>query len=216
VPIDELAVLLELLHVAPSRFTSIDARMQIRYDLRVLSDAARARSPLGPIHEVDAGNRVLGRTDRVSFISNATYRVESESLGSKFLHIKDGERASSPNPVEIAAGGRYEEVAFLDASASYRQVMWDPNMLIPGMWFEPLGRQLVANRDGLKVRAQRRQTSHDYIVVWPWADAYDLVVDLERGVLLRLGCLFQGKEAIVDEVTEITFDRSLPQELFAI
>jgi len=213
---DELATLLELLHLARGRFTSIEARMQIRYDLRVLRNASRTGSPLGPAPDVTAGIQVAGRTDHVSFISNAKYRVQSESLGPRFLHIKDGERASMPDPVEISASGIYEQVAFMDAPALYRQVMWDPNMLIPEMWFEPLGRLVVANREGLKVRARPRRTSHDYIVVPPWADAYEMVVDLERGVLLRFGCWFQGREGVADEVIEITFDRSLPEELFAV
>jgi hypothetical protein len=213
---DELAALLELLHVARSRFTSIEARMRISYDLRVLRNASRTGSPLGPVPDVTAGTRVAGRTDHVSFISDAKYRVQSESLGPGFLHIKDGERTSSPDPVEVSATGIYEQVAFMNAADSYRQMMWDPNLLIPEMWFEPLGRQVIANREGLKVRARPRWTSHDYIVVSPWADAYELVVDLERGVLLRFGCWFQGEEGIADEVMEITFDRSLPEELFAI
>lgn len=190
--------------------------MRIRYDLRVLRDAARARQTLGPDADVAAGTQVAGRIDQVLFFSNTRYRVQSESLGPRFLHIKDGERDSRPDPVEISASGIYEQVAFMDAPALYRQVMWDPNMLIPEMWFEPLGRQIVANREGLKVRARPRWTSHDYIVVPPWADAYELVVDLERGVLLRFGCWFQGHEGIADEVIDITFDRSLPEDLFTI
>lgn len=47
------------------------------------------------------------------------------------------------------------------------------------------------------------------------ADGYRVLVDLERGVLLRVACIFRGREFVVREVTHLVLDRPIPREVFA-
>jgi hypothetical protein len=88
----------------------------------------------------------------------------------------------------------------------WQQCAFDPNVLIPELWLEPLDETVVAGRRGIRVRGRRRPASHDYFVLPGSADEWELVVDLERGILLRLAAVAEGTPTIVYEITEIVFD----------
>lgn len=91
--------------------------------------------------------------------------------------------------------------------SEWQQCAFDPNVVIPELWLEPVGPTVVAGRDGITVRARPRPTTHDYFVLPMSAEAYELVVDIERGILLRLACIVDGEETLVYEITSIDFDR---------
>jgi hypothetical protein len=151
--------------------------------------------------------------DHVRFQSPTRWRVDAESgPGAGLVNIHDGEQTFRNFRFEDLGGG-YGRGVYLGGPQTYRQVMWEPNMLIPEMWLEPRETERVAGRDGVRVRAQPRQTSHDYIVLWPRADRYELVVDLERGVLLQLSMFVRGREAMSDELLSVRFDEPLIDEL---
>ena len=80
-------------------------------------------------------------------------------------------------------------------------------------WLEPYETEHVADCEGVRIGARPRPTSHDYIVLWPRADRYEPVVDLERGILLRLSSLVRGREAMSDELLAVRFDEPLTEEL---
>jgi hypothetical protein len=92
----------------------------------------------------------------------------------------------------------------------------DPSTLIGGLRFEPLGRAHVAGRDGLRVRAVPRETGdpHLDLHLLHAGDEHELVVDGERGVLLRVGSRFRAEDAYVVELVEVSFDEELSDELF--
>jgi len=83
----------------------------------------------------------------------------------------------------------------------WRQCMFE-------LWLEPIDEVTVAGRLGVRLRGRRRPTTHDYYVLPMPTEHCELVVDLERGILLRLACLEGGHEALALEVLEIEFDRS--------
>jgi outer membrane lipoprotein-sorting protein len=64
------------------------------------------------------------------------------------------------------------------------------------------------------VRAKRRsaERGHDF---GPLADELDLIVDRERGVLLRVAVVVVDDEELsAIEITEVTFDEAVPGEIF--
>lgn len=71
-----------------------------------------------------------------------------------------------------------------------------------------------AGRDALRVRGVPRDPQTP--VIWPGADEYRLIVDVERGVLLHLGAAVNGRTIAIDEFEEILFDRPLPAGTFAL
>jgi hypothetical protein len=78
------------------------------------------------------------------------------------------------------------------------------------------GRETYRGRPAIRVRAradwQRREQ-------WlgenlPPADDYELLVDHERGVILRVMARFDGREFSVGEMLDVAFDEDIPLELF--
>jgi hypothetical protein len=88
----------------------------------------------------------------------------------------------------------------------WQQCAFDPNVIIPELWLEPLEEVTVAGRSGVRVRGSRRGTSHDYMVLPTQSDEWELVVDLERGILLRLAAVKDGVESHVFQIMEIVFN----------
>jgi hypothetical protein len=52
--------------------------------------------------------------------------------------------------------------------------------------------------------------------IWPGADEYRLVIDVERGVLLHLSAAVNGRVIAVDEFDEILFDTPPPADTFTL
>lgn len=63
------------------------------------------------------------------------------------------------------------------------------------------------------MQAKRRSAEggHDF---GPLADELDLIVDRERGVLLRVAVVVDGEELSAIEMTEVAFDEAVPAEMF--
>jgi hypothetical protein len=205
----KLEEVLELMHLARRRYTTIEARIRRRF-VPGLVEAPQPNEVGAPKDEhVEA-------VDHVWFESPARWRVDAESgPGAGLVNIHDGDQAFRNFRFEDLGEG-YGRGAYLGEPQTYRQVMWEPNMLIPEMWLESHDMEPVAGREGIRVRAQPRPTSHDYIVLWPRADRYELVVDLERGILVRLSLFVRDREAVSDEVLAVRFDEPLTEEVMRV
>jgi hypothetical protein len=110
-----------------------------------------------------------------------------------------------------------------DTAAAYGDPLWrsllDPADWIPALWFEPRGDTEAIGRAAVLVAATTREQS------WPaqfpfalqqteGADAYELVVDSERGVVLRVAALLEGEVFWASEFEELAFDEDLADGLF--
>lgn len=99
-----------------------------------------------------------------------------------------------------------------------------PELLQPVVWLawvtlEPTGSAEVAGREAVLVRARPRRLRDDdgeYGVprLAPGADAHELAVDAERGVVLRIASFIDDAPFVVTEVERIAFDERLPPETF--
>jgi hypothetical protein len=204
----KLEDVLELMHLARRRYTTIEASVRRRFEPGLIeahrsNDAGSATPVQGRVEAVD----------HVWFESPTTWRVDAESgPGAGLVNIHDGDHALRNFRLEDLGEG-YGRGVYLGGPQTYRQVMWEPNMLVPEMRLEPSETERVAGREGVRVRARPRPTTHDYVVLWPRADRYELVVDIERGILLRLSLFVGGREAMSDEVLAVRFDEPLTKEL---
>jgi hypothetical protein len=158
-----------------------------------------------------------GRTEAVDhlwFASPSDWLVEAESgPGAGLIVGQHDERPIRNFRIEDVGQGSIERAVYLGGPPVFREVMWEPNLLIPEMWLEPDGAQRIGGRDAIAVRGLPRPTSNDFLTVMP-ADEYDLAVDLERGVLLQYGLRYAGRVGVLDEVLDIQFDRSLAETVF--
>jgi hypothetical protein len=116
--------------------------------------------------------------------------------------VEEGELRVMGSTADRVVGGLRPDIELVH----WRQCMFDPNVTIPELWLEPIDEVAVAGRRGVRLHARRRPTTHDYYVLPRITEDYELVVDAERGILLRLECIRDGRVVLGLEVLEIEFD----------
>jgi len=98
------------------------------------------------------------------------------------------------------------------------EVMLEPAGIIPAFDFEIGGDELQAGRPAVRVRASRRQLPDRFAHFLPGlpvgSDDCELVVDTERGTLLRVVGLFDGETAVDIQIVEIAYDVPIAPETF--
>ncbi len=205
----EVESLFELLHLARRRYRTVEARILRRIDADIVAEDRRRRGwpPPGSVGRTEA-------VDHLWFASPNDWLVEAESgPGAGLIVGQHGERSIRNFRIEDIGHESIERSVYVGGPPVFREVMWEPNLLIPETWLEPHGEQRIAERDAITVRGLPRPTSNDFLTVVP-ADGYDLVVDLERGVLLRYGLRYAGDFGVLEEVLDIEFDRALSETVF--
>jgi hypothetical protein len=80
--------------------------------------------------------------------------------------------------------------------------------------FRILGRTMHAGRHAIRVEARPSPRAEVFPESGPGAWPQELLVDAERGVLLRSAGLLDGEPFAVSEVLSVAFDETLPDELF--
>lgn len=91
----------------------------------------------------------------------------------------------------------------------------DPWLLVSDLDLEVCGSGAYLGREAIEARASVREERVPYRSrVMSGADEFELAVDLERGVLLRLAALLEGVAFEIKELTELVFDEDLDPELF--
>ncbi len=91
---------------------------------------------------------------------------------------------------------------------------FDPAPLIPAISsVEVLERTIHAGREAIRVLALARETRYPH-APWHGADHYELLVDAERGILLRSNALMDGQAFAGDEIVSVTFDEPAPDDTF--
>ena len=94
----------------------------------------------------------------------------------------------------------------------------DPAALIPAYGFTLLGPATQAGRAGIRLLARGREEEDRprLTPLMPGADEYELVLDAERGLVLRMSARLDGREFRRKEVVEIAFDEELADETFRL
>jgi len=112
---------------------------------------------------------------------------------------------------ERAADGNGGEGTFGD------EVIFEPAAMLAELSLEPLERTVAAGREAIHVRATPRAGESEWSGFWgftPGADEYDLLIDAERGVLLRVEARLENEPVGITELLEVAFDEELPEEIF--
>ena len=97
---------------------------------------------------------------------------------------------------------------------AFRQAL-DPSGLIGVLEIDGID----VEGDRLRVQARPRDdlegaSAHFQLRLAVGADAYELLVDRERGTVLRLAAYLDGEEIVVTEVEEVAFDEDFPESTF--
>lgn len=114
--------------------------------------------------------------------------------------------------------GALEQEADPDDDRGEADALLHPERLLPSVDIEVVGPTSVAGRQGVRLRARRRRAPRRPLFgplgPVPGADEYDLVVDKERGILLRTEASIDGEPFAISEIVEIAFDESFAPETF--
>jgi outer membrane lipoprotein-sorting protein len=98
---------------------------------------------------------------------------------------------------------RLEQIPLVDAS-----------YLAGGWELAVLDERMHAGRNAVRVRATRIGAA-SRLGVWNYIDQYEILVDAERGILLRYAGIVDGEEAGVMSVRSVRFDEPIPDEVFS-
>ncbi len=97
----------------------------------------------------------------------------------------------------------------------------DPSHLIPALELEAAGEAEAAGRGAVRVRGRLRDTIRQLNQPDPYllargAEAYELLVDQERGIVLRASSFLAGTPIQVVELTSLEFDTAIPEGTFRL
>jgi outer membrane lipoprotein-sorting protein len=148
---------------------------------------------------------------RVWFEKPSRRREEVEGPSPR-VSLTDGEKSWSYMP----EWGAVEHEAVGDEGSGEGLFLFSPARLLAAVEFEALDETQFAGRRVIRVRARPRDGRHHELHFGhaPGADEYELLVDAERGVLLRVAAYLDGDEFAITEVKEIAFDEELDPQIF--
>ena len=148
-------------------------------------------------------------TSRV-WVEGARYRAETEQQGHASVTVSDGEQVWHWNPSMGAV------VHDAGNSTSGWDVILDPRELLAAGDLEPAGHREVIGRDALVVegRVPAGEPFRPFDSLRLGTTDFELLVDAERGVVLRTEARLDGRPFHVRELLEVAFDEPLPDETF--
>jgi len=224
----ELGDLLELLHTSDRRWRTFRGaghewrhverlmeafERQAARETAVTRNGGRAEGP-EPVEQEERWALWVGPEPKV----RAEFAVGDETItavldGDRWWHWSpsDGARTNAADPQDRSSHGTGPGASLLDTAA-----------LLPALALEITGRVEFAERPAIAVRATPLPSERDLYVpsglhgIGSGADEYELLVDAERGVLLRSEARLDGSPFKVVEVNEIAFDDDFPPETFVV
>ena len=216
-------MLLELLYSAVERRRTVRATVHRWRDhareIEVLRSCGLYRDPPPiPPEEGSWGTpaRVIESTTRLWAASPYWLRWETEFVNDSVSYresvgVKEGELFWQQfSNGSVHSNERDERRGTMSTT---EERLLDPAPLLGEYRFDISGETTMLGRAAVVVQARRRSgsRSHDF---GPLADELAVVVDRERGVLLRVAVMVEERELAVDKITEVAFDEPIPPETF--
>ena len=202
----ELGDVLELLHGAAGRYRTLTALVRKR------ADFTRLREADWPEDAVNTPGRrpddILVSTTRLYFRAPNLLRLEAEDGGTTVL----GEGARWWIGSDGAAGA--QERWDFDFDEEWASDLLDPSGIPASALLEPRGTATQSGRATIRVVAKLKREPLWIAGLGP-CDEFELLVDVEVGVLLRVEGRIDGRTVATVELERVAFDEDLADELFA-
>lgn len=206
---------LELIHGADAAFRTIDAVIFKREDPAVRDRAVAAdnsNAPGGLDHEVrETVSRLwIEKPDR--------YRLERLRLPSSGVRLQPAVIVQSGRDRWLLEEGRAVK-STMDASfygtIEFHGLLW-PHWVVQKLWLDHVEPASAAGRSGFRLSGTHHDDWDDSPMSrWPERGTeYEIVVDGERGIILRLEARFEGVTFNLIEVRHVEFDPVLPASTF--
>jgi hypothetical protein len=227
--VSELGDLLELLHTSDRRWQTVRmAGREWRHEARLLEafhrEVAGRRGAVAMYGHGAGAPKPIEREDRWALWVapegrvRAEFSVEEEEMvavlrGNQWWHWSPstGGQTNAADPSGGGSHGTGPGAALLETAG-----------ILPALSFEITGGAEAAGRSAFAVRATPIPSKRDLHGlsglhgIGSGADEYRLLVDAERGVLLRAGALLGGEPFRLLKVNQIGFDEELPTETFVL
>ena len=217
----ELGDVLELMHGARGRWRT--ARFVVRdwTDMAISQEAhervMQRQSGGGSVRQtmIGFGGPVpplpdeMVITSRV-WVEGGRYRAETEQQGQASVTVTDGEQVWYWNQ------GMGAVVHDAGNSTSGWEAILDPREFLVGGDLEPAGHREVIGRHALVVegRVSAGEPFRPFDAIRLGATEFELLIDAERGIVLRTEARLDGRPFHVRELLEVAFDEPLPDETF--
>jgi outer membrane lipoprotein-sorting protein len=219
----DLAALLELLYSASDRSRTVRATVHRRNDHAREIDLLRARGLYRDPPPIPPEEGSWGTPDQV--IESTTHLWAARPYWLRWETTFSGSGVSGGASVGVKEGELFwhqfrdgqvrsnERREGSGTMSTEEERLLDPSALLGAYRFDVSGETAVLDRAAVEVAATRRLGvhAHDFGLL---AEELALLVDNERGVLLRVAVIVEGEEISVTEIREIAFDEHIPPELF--
>lgn len=115
--------------------------------------------------------------------------------------------------VKHALGGR-NYFSLPTVESRLREIpLVDPSFLASGWELTVLDERTHEGRKAVRVRA-KRLVAEPRLSHWDYIKEYEILVDAERGILLRYAGIVDGEEAGIMSVRSVRFDEPIPDDVF--
>jgi hypothetical protein len=202
----ELGGVLELLHGAAGRYRTLTAVVRKRIDFARLREADWPADAFNP-PETEPGDD-LDITIRLSFSAPKLLRLEDDDGGTTVL----GQGSRWWVDADGVAGA--QERWDYDFDEEWASDLLDPSGIPASALLEPRGSATQAGRAALRVAAAPKREPLWIAGLGP-CDEFELLVDAQVGVLLRVEGRIEDEAVATVELESAAFDEDLPDELFA-
>ncbi len=240
----KLGDLLDLLYTAHSRYSSIQVTWQYWYRVDMMNEALKkwaAQYPQGSVRGLGSAKRFQNEKEMVTrwhvwwqkpSCWRDEYQIETQGMAVRIicddhwwlfnstanqlytnavslgkaphLHIHRRESSEEMRPPRVE--DVINEVPLLD-----------PSFLLASHDLQHTESTLYAKREAVGIRAVFRKGKDlpraDFF--WGAADEYELLVDKERGILLRYAAKIGGQEFAIASVDHVIFDEPIPEGIFS-
>lgn len=221
---------LALMHGSAHAFRTVRATMVERFDGALARSAEEyyACTPEGERQGwgrwlEESGDRIepQDRHEVVRLWVERPDRVRAERSGGRrgpHIGIRDGESWWMYDSGGEVHSNEGEPEVGSSVGHEFRHLL-DPSMLLGSLRFELLGEATVARRPAVALRARPRSASGASaagMLLDPMAQDFELAVDRQRGVILRMAARFEGEAYSVTETNEVAFDEPLADDTFVL
>jgi outer membrane lipoprotein-sorting protein len=215
----------DLLTGAASSFRTLRAAVHQRTDDAGMEKAVRRRYPVdegeNQPRSAPDDDRVIEFLERVWTDDAGRWRIERTAYPHgepPSVTILDGPRWWLYS-VESGAMSNLDEPEVQMGNRSVIEPLLNPGILTQTHDLEAGGRVEHAGRAGITVRAIPRSGAGDRLSPqvlgpYPFGDHHELIVDAERGIVLRDTGIIEGRPFWLTDIESIALDESLPDNTF--
>jgi hypothetical protein len=153
------------------------------------------------------------RSNTITILCNGQWWSFSSAGKLLFTNVPPDQRGSHPD-ISVRQGSNPPDLEDLIDGVP----LIDPSFLLTSHELQLVADNIIhAEREAVRVRATYRKGKNRIheAFFWSTADEYDLLVDKDRGILLRYAAKLDDQEFAVASVEKVIFDELISEDVFS-